>query len=421
VLTLGAAVALLLVAAPRVGAATPCSTGPCAVAEADVVEGPAPLTVSLTGANSLPATGISWYSWDPGDGVPNKVTTTTQHTYLAPGGYTAVLTISTGGQEHRDTVFIGVTTAAGVRPPRVSSASAQGPTEGNHPLTVEFQASATAPDGGALDQYWRLGIGDPLLGAVRQYVYDTAGSYVVRFEAISDLGLRSLSAPTVVTVLEGTERPPLVRVTTNTPAGPPPLKAHLSASMQPFDAGAVWSWDLGDGTHATTAEVDVFYELPGTYWASVVGTHSSGLKGYDSVRLFVTEGDWPAAVMSVPVTRACVGQPYRYAAEARGTPTVAFRLTTAPTGMTVDGATGVVTWTPAASQAGSRGVALHVENASGSDEQQFAIEVSCCTEGACPEAAESSGCAHARSGASGAAGALALVLAFALVRARRRR
>ncbi|MBI5477492.1 MAG: PKD domain-containing protein [Deltaproteobacteria bacterium] len=422
-LTLGSTVALFVLAAPRTGAATPCSVGPCAVAEVDVAEGPAPLTVTLTGANSLPMGGISWYSWNLGDGIASKPTQGAQHTYVAPGGYTALLTVEIGGQQYQDTVFISVTTTDGVRPPRIDSASTS-PTvlSGQAPFAVFFHATAAAPDGGAHD-YWRLGIGDPILGADRQFTYGAAGSYVARFESIGDTGLRSLSRPFVVAVSQGTLNPPQVTVTTDTPAGPPPLHATLSASMQPDDP-TDWTWDFGDGRQATGADVDVFYELPGTYWASVVGTHSNGLKGYDSVRLFVTEGDWPAAVVSVPVTRACVGDEYRYAAAARGTPTVKFTLTAAPTGMVVDENSGAVAWTPTVAQKGTQTVTLRAANGPDGttwDEQHFEIEVSCCTETACPKAPAPSSCAHVRAGAGGTAGLLALVIVGALLRARRRR
>jgi hypothetical protein len=212
-----------------------------------------------------------------------------------------------------------------------------------------------------------------------------------------------------------------VRVTAETsdhqaPVGPPPLRISLSASPTNLPT---YDWELGDGRTATGMNVAVSYELPGTYWARLTGTDPAGRKGYDEVRIVVTEGDWAAAVVSVPPARACVNEPYTYVAEARGTPTVTFSLPTAPSGMTID-AGGSISWTPTVAQVGSNVVTLQAENATGKDLQQFSVEVSCCTDGVCPVAKESSGCAYAGSGA-GAAGLRALLLAVALLRARRRR
>jgi hypothetical protein len=77
---------------------------------------------------------------------------------------------------------------------------------------------------------------------------------------------------------------------------------------------------------------------------------------------------------SAPVTEAEAGQPYAYAASAFGNPLpVTFGLTEGPAGMTVDPATGLVEWVPAA--AGTYPVILTAANAAGESTQDFTIEV----------------------------------------------
>ncbi|WP_417538936.1 putative Ig domain-containing protein [Marinobacter sp.] len=84
-------------------------------------------------------------------------------------------------------------------------------------------------------------------------------------------------------------------------------------------------------------------------------------------------------ITSSPVGFARVGQAYEYAVKAADpdpTDTLIYVLGTAPAGMLIDSATGVISWTPADSQAGQNPVSVTVEDPSGlSDEQSFSIEV----------------------------------------------
>ncbi|HRQ65461.1 MAG TPA: Ig-like domain-containing protein, partial [Xanthomonadaceae bacterium] len=86
----------------------------------------------------------------------------------------------------------------------------------------------------------------------------------------------------------------------------------------------------------------------------------------------------PPEFVSEPVTVAEVGQPYSYAAYAidpEGDP-VSYSLVTAPTGMSVDDTTGVVSWMPQLAQIGVHTVALRAEDRLGAGTtQQFEIDV----------------------------------------------
>src|SRR5262249_19695703 len=66
----------------------------------------------------------------------------------------------------------------------------------------------------------------------------------------------------------------------------------------------------------------------------------------------------PPTITTAPVTVAAVGLAYRYdadAADAEGD-ALTFALSAAPSGMTIDPSTGVITWTPTADQTASQRV-----------------------------------------------------------------
>jgi hypothetical protein len=81
---------------------------------------------------------------------------------------------------------------------------------------------------------------------------------------------------------------------------------------------------------------------------------------------------------SLPSTDAAINQPYLYQAGATDADggTLVFALAAAPSGMTVDGATGRVAWTPTAAQSGANQVVLTVTDPTGrSATQSFSILV----------------------------------------------
>ena len=89
-------------------------------------------------------------------------------------------------------------------------------------------------------------------------------------------------------------------------------------------------------------------------------------------------GDHPPQFTSSPPTTALVGQPYQYQAQAvdPDIDMLTYSLPTAPAGMTIDGTTGLISWSPTSNQIGPQNVNVVVSDGrGGSDSQTFAINV----------------------------------------------
>jgi hypothetical protein len=81
----------------------------------------------------------------------------------------------------------------------------------------------------------------------------------------------------------------------------------------------------------------------------------------------------PPVITSTPPTSAEVGAAYGYDVQATGSPAPAFALLSAPAGMSIDAASGLIAWTP--QSGGSYGVIVEASNAEGVDTQPFTIVV----------------------------------------------
>ena len=82
-------------------------------------------------------------------------------------------------------------------------------------------------------------------------------------------------------------------------------------------------------------------------------------------------------ITSSPITTAIVGVAYIYDVEATDPDgdTLTYSLTTNPSGMTIDSATGVISWTPTSAQIGDNNVTVEVSDGPLSDTQSFTITV----------------------------------------------
>jgi len=110
-----------------------------------------------------------------------------------------------------------------------------------------------------------------------------------------------------------------------------------------------------------------------------VGNTSVTVRVADSGGLFAEQGftiavtapgpvNQPPSITSTPVTTAIADTPYSYdldATDPNPGDTLTWSLLTAPAGMTIDPATGLIQWTPSAAQAGDHPVEVKVQDAGG--------------------------------------------------------
>ena len=97
------------------------------------------------------------YAWDFGDGG-TSLRQNPDHTYTQPGTYTAKVTVKDSkGATGTATVEIVVANPPGNVAPTVEAAG--DPTAGKPPLTVQFSATGSDPDGDTLTYSWNFGDG----------------------------------------------------------------------------------------------------------------------------------------------------------------------------------------------------------------------------------------------------------------------
>lgn len=92
-------------------------------------------------------------------------------------------------------------------------------------------------------------------------------------------------------------------------------------------------------------------------------------------RQYCEASSFAPTIFSTPVTEADVQRPYAYDVDAIGNPPPTYTLNVNPAGMTIDAATGVVSWKPTVAQQGSHLVEVEARNVAGSDVQGYTINV----------------------------------------------
>ncbi|MFN7149971.1 MAG: PKD domain-containing protein, partial [Microthrixaceae bacterium] len=164
---------------------------PSASASATPTTGKAPLVVTFTGSGSTDDDGtIESYAWDFGDGA-TSTEADPSHTYLLPGSYLAVLTVTDedGGV---DTATVTIEVAANVAPTAVANAT---PTAGLAPLTIAFSGSGSTDGDGTIESYaWDFGDGNSSGAADPTYTYSSTGTYTATLTVTDDDGATDSSS-----------------------------------------------------------------------------------------------------------------------------------------------------------------------------------------------------------------------------------
>jgi len=261
--------------------------------------GPAPLTVNV---RSVVAGGLPpyTYDWDFGDGEPHSVADHDQHTWIAVGTYTCVLTV-TDSCGNKATAELPINAYGPVTPSITASSSCA-----TAPVNVCFQAGAT----GGLPPYtyaWNFGDGGTSSNPTPCHNYLSPGNYTVTLTATDSLahsGTATLTvqvvAPLNLTVVAGA----------SATLGLPPLAVNFNASVGGASPPFTYAWDFGDGQSSTDAAPQHLYTDAGTYPVSltVTATDACG-KVYTAVdnHLTITVAQVPSIVLTSPVDGGTYG------------------------------------------------------------------------------------------------------------------
>ncbi len=233
---------------------------PAAAFRADVVQGVAPLPVKFNCESTGPIT--SWH-WDFGDGN-SSTTQAPTHTYIEPGSYAVVLTVTGPG----GTSTAGAQNVIALTPPPVAN-FAESVTSGVIPLTVVFRDEST---GHVETNRWDFGDGGSSGGREAVWTYSVPGTYSVSMTATGQGGSDTMTKPALIQVAG---IPPTVDFAADLLGGLAPL--HVS--FQALSSGEIsaFEWDFGDGTTSNEQNPFHSYSEPGSYsiTLSVSGPYGS--------------------------------------------------------------------------------------------------------------------------------------------------
>ncbi len=259
--------------------------------------------------------------------------------------------------------------------------------------TVQLDGSGSNdPDGDLLGYQWSFAtvpvgsgaaISDPS-AEMPTFVVDLPGTYVVQL--VVDDGVL-VSAPDNVVITTSNSRPvadagpdksvqehATVRLdgTGSSDADGDALTFRWSLLSKPPASQAV----LDDDTSATPAFIA---DKPGTYVVQLIVSDGVQDSDPDTVTVVADNVNDAPSITSVAPLDAVETQPYQYDVEASDPDAgdaLTFSLVSAPAGMTIDAATGLVSWTPTFDQAGSHAVTVRVTDSGGlSDDQSFVVAV----------------------------------------------
>ncbi len=239
------------------------SAPPIASFTQSAITGPSPLTVQFTDRSTGNITGRSW---NFGDGTTSNQTNPS-HTFTAVGTYNVLLTVT--GPGGSSSVRRQITVENPTIPEPIAALVAS-PTEGDLPLTVQFDATDSS---GQIDSYnWAFGDGEFGQGEIITHTYQQAGTYEAELIVVGPGGQNSRTATITVT------RPPdapIAAFTANPESGDIPLNVQFDATGSSGQINS-YNWDFGDGETGSGANVSHTFTTTGTYTVTLTVTGPGG-------------------------------------------------------------------------------------------------------------------------------------------------
>ncbi|MBI4605705.1 MAG: PKD domain-containing protein, partial [Planctomycetes bacterium] len=308
------------------------------------------------------------HAWSWGDSTPGDMGVQASHEYAAEGTYLGSLMVKDGrGGEstYEFTVEVG--------PPNQVPLASFILTEIGQNVGDQFTFDGSAsqdPDGDPITHSWDFGDGQATTGIVVTHVFGAPGDFTVTLR-VRDNHSGEGTASAVVHI----NAPPVFASTPPTSAnedelytyGPQVTDADGDAitlllvqgpAGMGFD-GAMVSWRPGQG--------DV-----GQHAVLLRASDPNGASAEQAFTLTVVDVNDPPAITTSPPLLAEEERLYAYDVDATDIDDAAlvFDLVQAPAGMSIDGSSGLIQWTPANADVGSHGVTVRVRDPRGGEDTQ---------------------------------------------------
>jgi len=255
--------------------------------------GLAPLDVNLDAtASSDPDGSISSYSWDFGDGEAGSGATAA-HTYTTAGTFTISLTISDNAgatvTETKD-VIVGPPN----QPPTATFTAT--PTNGEVPLTISFDASASTDANDSISSYvWDFGDGETGVGVNINHVFQSTGIFTVTLTVTDENSASAAFSSDIEVFPAGSNQPPNAKFSSDQLSGEAPVTISFDAAASTDVDGNIknYAWDFGDGETGDGIQTQHTYNVAGTYTVLLTVTDNRGDTSQDSVIIRVRNPNDP--------------------------------------------------------------------------------------------------------------------------------
>lgn len=165
---------------------------------------------------------------------------------------------------------------------------AASPTQGQVPLTVSFNGSASYdPEGDITDWLWDFGDGTPVIsGRTVEHTYQRSGDFVVTLVVVGPSGTGRATA-----MIHALNNPPVADFSfyPQDPFQDEQVTFDGSSSYDPDGEIVSWQWDFGDGAVGEGEVVDHAYSVPGDYTVVLTVTDDSGAQAVASLTVTVDD------------------------------------------------------------------------------------------------------------------------------------
>ena len=318
------------------------------------------------------------FDWDgSGSFGPEQNAGVASHVYMNEGSYDAVVRVmDEDGEMVTQTFSVVVSNVA----PVIDAIGSTSPVTAGSAVTLTVSAHDTANDSLTYAFAWdNVNYEAASASNIGFHTFDASGSYTIGVR-VSD-GTDSVDGSVGVTVTDSS-------ISLVVMANPPQIVEGASAAVRVTPSGTgpylvSWDWN-GDGLYSAGDgdTVDVAFDASGSAYVEqshsfadngqyrvnvrVVDQGSGNAVAASSTSVQVNNVD-PTFTSSSPAVTAVEGQSYSYtfAASDVAADTLTFSLVEAPAGVSIDSASGLLTWTPIYQQAGAKNLSVNVQDDDG--------------------------------------------------------